>query len=88
MKVNKFDIQTATRYLKAGYRLKSIIDRKEEYFVMRNDIVFVLAEQKGIKLDLYTFADLYKDCVFEKVEVEEEETVDIKKDEEYYSWHQ
>ena len=38
--------------------------------------------------DNYSFKELYKDCVFQIDMESEEETVDMKKDEEYYSWKQ
>lgn len=88
MKKTKLNVSVALSYLKAGYHLKCIIDRKEEFVYWKEGFVHIVSEQKGLQLDSYLFLDLYKDSFFEILEDSEEETVDIKKDEEYYSWRQ
>lgn len=78
----------ALRYLKAGYHLTSVIESKIVHFVFREDLVFVLDGESFLKMNEYVFRDLYRDSVFEIEDSSEEDTVDMEKDREYYSWRQ
>lgn len=84
----RFDIKTAVKYLKAGYQLKSIINKETDFFCYRDKTIYIISEKKSIQLNEFSFMELYNDSTFEIVEEKHEETVDIKKDEEYYSWRQ
>lgn len=88
MNRDKLNIKEAIKYLKASYQLYAIIDKKEERFLFLNNSFIIKNDQKNIKLNEYEFSNLYKDTYFYLIENENEETVDIKKDEEYYSWRQ
>jgi hypothetical protein len=85
----KFEIGTAIKYLKGGMMLNSIVSGEELLFRYTNNKVFISGENKNIIISEYEFLSLYKDCLFYISEENvEEEAVDIKKDEEYYSWRQ
>lgn len=86
--ISKINTEKALSYLKAGYHLYSIVDKKEVHFVFRDNMVLVFGENNFQSLNEYSFKELYKDCVFQIDMESEEETVDMKKDEEYYSWKQ
>ena len=57
-------------------------------FLRLQDKILSKTEESSITLDEQMFASLYEDALFYVLPEEEEETVDIKKDEEYYSWRQ
>ena len=84
----KLNVNQALRYLKASYHLYTIIDKKEEDFFYLDETIFVKSELKSFKIKEYDFLSLYQDCTFYVLEENNEDTVDIKKDEEYYSWRQ
>lgn len=86
--INKINIDKALSYLKAGYHLYSIVDKKEVHFVYKKDMVLVFGENNFQSLNEFSFKELYKDCGFQIDMESEEEAVDMKKDEEYYSWKQ
>lgn len=73
---------------KAGYRLLSIIDGKQNLFLYVNNEVFVSDGNKERRISPYLFLSLYEKNLFFIHPNDEEETVDKKKDEEYYSWRQ
>lgn len=81
-------IDTAVRYLKAGYHLYSIIDRREERFLLKNGRILISSVNKTVSIDTYAFKSLYQNSLFHVLEDSNEDTIDIKKDEEYYSWRQ
>lgn len=89
MENSKIDIQKALKYLKAGYSLYSFNSKniKEEYR-LKDNIIFISSENKSLKINEYDFLSLYKDTSFYVFEDSNDEIVDIKKDEEYYSWRQ
>ncbi|MCR4698107.1 MAG: hypothetical protein K5762_01945 [Bacilli bacterium] len=84
----KLNVNQALKYLKASYHLYSIINKKEEDFFYLDDSILVKSELKSFKIKEYDFLSLYKECTFYLLEDNNEETVDVKKDEEYYSWRQ
>ena len=85
---NTIDCKKALSYLKSGYALKSIISRNEIYFKLHKDEVNVFSETTHLKINIYSFLDIYKDCKFEILTESDEEAVDPLKDKEYYSWKQ
>lgn len=88
MEIETLKIDTAIQYLKAGYHLYSIIDRKEERFFLKNGRILISSANKTISIDCYAFKNLYQNSLFHILDDSNEDTVDIKKDEEYYSWRQ
>ncbi|MFA6829500.1 MAG: hypothetical protein WCR67_02195 [Bacilli bacterium] len=90
MDENKYLIKEAIKLLKGGYPLASIIRNQQYSFRFSKDGKFrVTGDFSGLVLSEYDFESLYKDSVFFiDYESMDEETVDMKKDEEYYSWRQ
>jgi hypothetical protein len=89
MKNEYYLVREALVMMKAGYHLEAKIDRQVEDFYFNDDHVYVLADNKVIKINEYEFLDLYGKTSFQLAdEQNDEETIDMKKDEEYYSWRQ
>mgnify|MGYP006903497510 CR=1 FL=1 len=88
MENEKCNVRDALKYLKAGYHLYSVKGKKKEDYVYLNGKIFLSDENKSVQLGEYDFLSLYEDTSFFLSEDENEEVVDIKKDEEYYSWRQ
>jgi len=89
MTLKHYDIKEAVRLLKAGYVLISALKDDDSSFVIAKKKIFVHSAKGGIYLDTYSFQDIYKDQIFLiDEESNNEEAVDPKKDEEYYSWRQ
>lgn len=88
MEKTLYSAENALRLLKAGLRLRSVIDKREIFFEYKDGLVFVYGENEGLSINEYRFLELYQGARFEKSEENEEEAVDPKKDEEYYSWRQ
>lgn len=85
----KFNAKEAIRLIKGGYPIIAVIDRKKYAFSYTDNKVHVLSDNGGMTLSEPDFLSLYQDSLFYlDQEAMEEETVDIKKDEEYYSWRQ
>ncbi len=85
---DKINQRQALSYLKAGYHLRSIIDKREVHFSYSQEKILVFGEEHFLTLNEYSFQEIYHDCLFEIDSENEEEAVDMKKDEEYYSWKQ
>lgn len=83
----KIDIETALKYLKAGYRLTTIEKNKEKIFYKDGEIS-IYSENKFFVLSIYDFLSLYQNSFFLIDENNSQEEVDIEKDKEYYSWKQ
>jgi hypothetical protein len=89
MEDKKLTAKEALKYLKAGYTLVSALSGEDEYFVFDGKSVQVRGENEGLTLSDFRFLELYKDSLFEVDDEEnDEDAVDPKKDEEYYSWRQ
>lgn len=89
MDESQYSAKEALSMMKAGYPFLSIIQKKKTAFFYRKNKVHVLSDNGGIVLSDLEFLSLYSESVFYlDREAMEEETVDIKKDEEYYSWRQ
>lgn len=87
-KKEKIPVSDSLRYLKAGYQLKAVIDKKIVRFIFRDGLVFVLDGDSFLKLNEFIFLDLYHEIAFEIEDNQDEDTVDMEKDREYYSWRQ
>ncbi len=85
---DKINQDKAMSYLKAGYHLVSIIGKREVRFSYSQGKILVFGEEHFLSLNEYSFKEIYHDCLFQLDTENEEETVDMKKDEEYYSWKQ
>ncbi len=88
MEKQKLNVSEALRYLKAGYQLFIFSNNKKELFLYKENTVFLLGENKSIKMNEYDFLSLYEGQFFYEEEESREDAVDPKKDEEYYSWRQ
>ena len=88
MKLEKLTQKEALKYLKAGYHLYALLQGRKVLFLRLQDKILSKTEESSITLDEQMFVSLYEDALFYVLPEEEEETVDIKKDEEYYSWRQ
>ncbi len=88
MENQKLKAVDALRYLKAGYTLYIISNRKKELFLYRDSLIMINGENKTLKINEYDFLSLYDQQNFYIDEEKEEDAVDMKRDEEYYSWRQ
>jgi hypothetical protein len=88
MENTKISVAAALRRLKAGYSVYAFIDRRREDFQFQNGNILILSSNKSIRLNEYDFLELYRNQDFFLEEVSQEDTVDMKRDEEYYSWRQ
>lgn len=86
--MDKIKIEKALKLLKAGYTLITTNNHMIEEFYLSNSSIIIKNENKTIKLNIYDFSSIYKDSLFYIKDDETTEIVDIKKDEEYYSWKQ
>ena len=82
-----FDCQKALSLLKAGYVLKTFKEGKAVY--RKGGKIVIKGERDHIALSEYAFLTLYAETLFSLNEqANDEETVDPKRDQEYYSWNQ
>lgn len=84
---NSLDIDKAIIYLKANYKLYSIIDREKVIFYLKDNLVTIKSSKVTSRLSIYDLKEVYSKSSFFILENNEEE-VDIQKDKEYYSWRQ
>ena len=80
-----FDIKVGLKYLLDGYVIKSINSSKVIYFVIKGDKVISFNDGYKAKMSQEDFTELYRYSSFNLVE-EEYESIDVKRDEEYYRW--
>ena len=80
-----FDIKVGLKYLLDGYVIKSVNSSKVIYFVIKEDKVISFNDGYKAKMSQEDFIELYRDSSFNLVE-EEYESIDVKRDEEYYRW--
>lgn len=83
-----YGAKSALPFLKGGYTLLSLIEEEVSSFTFEEDKVVIKSESKTLILNEYQFVEIYSDTLFEREEEEDQEEVDPKKDEEYYSWRQ
>lgn len=88
MENESLEIDTAIKYLQAGYHLYAIVDKKEERFYKKENRILISSFNKAVFLDVYAFRSLYDKVKFHILDDSAEDAVDMKKDEEYYSWRQ
>ena len=86
MNNEKIDCTYGLKLLKAGYTLLS--SKSNEKFYYRDNKIIIIDDNHRIDINEYSFLDLYKETKFLVDQESDEEEVDIKKDEEYYSWRQ
>jgi len=82
---NIFGIEQAIAQLEDNYILSTVVDNKRSYIIKNDDKVVINDGNSMFSLSLKEFSKLYSEGKFSLVE-DEEEVVDLKKDEEYYSW--
>ena len=80
-----FDIKVGLKYLLDGYVIKSVNSSKVIYFVIKGDKVISFNDGYKAKMSQDDFIELYRYSSFNLVE-EEYESIDVKRDEEYYRW--
>ena len=80
-----FDIKVGLKYLLDGYVIKSVNSSKAIYFVIKGDKVISFNDGYKAKMSQEDFIELYRYSSFNLVE-EEYESIDLKRDEEYYRW--
>ena len=80
-----FDIKVGLKYLLDGYVIKSVNSSKVIYFVIKGDKVISFNDGYKAKMSQEDFIELYGYSSFNLVE-EEYESIDVKRDEEYYRW--
>ena len=83
----KYSINDALRLLKSGLKLQSTTF-PERHFRLIKDKVLVSSTNESYVINTYDFLDLFTHEKFMVVNDIEEEEVDPKKDEEYYSFRQ
>ena len=80
-----FDIKVGLKYLLDGYVIKSVNSSTVIYFVIKGDKVISFNDGYKAKMSQEDFIELYRYSSFNLVE-EEYESIDVKRDEEYYRW--
>lgn len=83
--IKQFDLKQAIKYMEETYVLATVVEDNLNYIVKKGDKIVVSNANSMFSLSMKEFVELYKDAKFSLVE-EDEESVDLKKDEEYYSW--
>lgn len=76
------DIDNAYLALKEGL---VIIDMNKNYFKLSNKTIIIRGDNVRYSLEIKEFLDLYKNSKFVVVDFNDE-SIDLKKDEEYYSF--
>ncbi|MDD4531966.1 MAG: hypothetical protein PHW22_00805 [Bacilli bacterium] len=82
---NLFDIEQAIKYLEDTYVLRTSYNNHRSYIMKKKDKIVISDGNSLFSLSLKEFERLYHEAKFSLVE-DDEEVVDLKKDEEYYSW--
>lgn len=84
-KYSDFNIYTALEYLKDSYIIVSFENHITTYFYKKNDNIVVTSANLKINISEKDFLKTYKDSKFSLIE-NDDSYIDLKKDEEYYSW--
>lgn len=82
MEKEYLDINAAILYLKEGL---VVIDNFQSRYKLVNDRVIIKSDNSRFNLEIKEFMSLYKNSKFLLLE-ETEQVIDLKKDEEYYSF--
>lgn len=83
-KYSDFNIYTALEYLKDNYVVVSF-NNATTYFYKKKDKIIIITPNLKLKVNEKDFIETYKNNRFSLVE-ENDSSIDLKKDEEYYSW--
>ena len=86
MEQELFSILEANVYLKEGRTIKTVATPFVNYFRLVDGRIRVVNNNTKYYLSLEEFKSLYINNKFMLHESNVEDTVDLKKDEEYYSW--
>lgn len=82
---SNFNIYTALEYLKDNYIVVLLNSHITTYFYKKNDKIVVTSSNLKINISEKDFLETYKDSNFSLIE-NDDSCIDLKKDEEYYSW--
>ncbi len=83
--MNIIYIKDALSLLKSGYVLESYDNENRLIFVYENTKIYIYSAKYTLNLDINDFIELYKDYKFTPIKNNDGESIDLKKDEEYYS---
>lgn len=84
--MNKLTFTEAISFLKEGKIILFFSDKSKYLASLKRQKIFIMSKNLTYYLSLKDFEELYQDASFYLYE-ESDETVDIKKDEEYYSYN-
>lgn len=82
---NLFNLDQALEYLENTYVLATVVKNRRSYVMKKQEKIVISDGDSLFSLSLKEFKNLYKEAKFSLVE-DDAEVVDLKKDEEYYSW--
>lgn len=84
--MNKLTFTEAISFLKEGKIILFFSDKSKYLASLKRQKIFIMSKNLTYYLSLKDFEELYQDASFYLYE-ESDETIDIKKDEEYYSYN-
>ncbi len=84
--MNKLTFTEAISFLKEGKIILFFSDKSKYLASLKRQKIFIMSKNLTYYLTLKDFEELYQDASFYLYE-ESDETIDIKKDEEYYSYN-
>lgn len=84
--MNKLTFIEAISFLKEGKIILFFSDKSKYLASLKRQKIFIMSKNLTYYLSLKDFEELYQDASFYLYE-ESDETIDIKKDEEYYSYN-
>lgn len=88
MEDKNYNLNEAIELLTKGIILTSTINNRQAFIKCKNKIIYIYSFNTRIKINMEDFKTLYDKCVFEIYDENQEITVDLEKDKEYYSWRQ
>lgn len=84
--MNKLTFTEAISFLKEGKIILFFSDKSKYLASLKRQKIFIMSKNLTYYLTMKDFEELYQDASFYLYE-ESDETIDIKKDEEYYSYN-
>lgn len=84
--MNKLTFIEAISFLKEGKIILFFSDKSKYLASLKRQKIFIMSKNLTYYLPLKDFEELYRDASFYLYE-ESDETIDVKKDEEYYSYN-
>lgn len=84
--MNKLTFTEAISFLKEGKIILFFSDKSKYLASLKRQKIFIMSKNLTYYLSLEDFEELYQDASFYLYE-ESDEAIDIKKDEEYYSYN-